>query len=80
MQFDVTSGIRQVCNASASVFLLITHIIIFHLNQAQSDFRDEICFILALFYANDGLLLAQSKEEAQNLNTILITACGHEIN
>ena len=72
---NVTSGIRQGCNGSTSLFLLITYLIILHLNQAQTGFRDEICFIPALFYADDGLLLAQSESEAQQMLEVL-TDCS----
>ena len=79
----VTSGIRQGCNGSTSLFLLITYLIILHLNQAQTGFRDDICYIPALFYADDGLLLSQSETEAQLMLEILTDsahACGLEIN
>ncbi len=80
---NVTSGIRQGCNGSTSLFLLLTYIIILHLNQAQAGFRDEICFIPALFYADDGLILAQSEQQAQHMLEVLTDsahACGLEIN
>ena len=80
---NMTSGIRQGCNGSTSLFLLITYLIILHLNQAQTGFRDEICFISAIFYADDGLLLAQSESEAQQMLEVLTDsayACGLEIN
>lgn len=82
-QMNVTSGIRQGCNGSTSLFLLLTYLIILHLNQAQSGYRDEVCFLPALFYADDGLLLAQSVHEAQDMITTLTdsaSACGLEIN
>ncbi|MPC63293.1 hypothetical protein E2C01_057389 [Portunus trituberculatus] len=80
---NVTSGIRHGCNGSTSLFLLLTYLIILHLNQAQISFRDEICFIPALFYADDGLILAQSENEAQQMLETLTDsahACGLDIN
>ncbi len=76
---NVSNGIRQ----GLSLFLLLTYLIILHLNETNIGLRDEISCIPALFFADNGLLLAQSEEEALNMITILTEAAqasGLEIN
>ena len=63
---QVSSGIRQGCTGSTSLLLLLTYLINLHLNQTQSGFRDEICYIPSLLDVDDGILLAQSDQEVRH--------------
>ena len=80
---QVSSGIRQGCTGSTSLLLLLTYIIILYLNLTQCGFRDEICYTLSLLYADDGILLAQSEQEATDMMNTLTESgntCGLEVN
>ena len=55
---NVISGIRQGCNASSNLFFLITYCIIEKLYDNLSGINTNICKIVALFFADDGMTLA----------------------
>ena len=61
----ITNGIRQGCNASSILFLLITYTIIEILYEKLNGINFDICKIVALFFADDGILLAQSLQETE---------------
>ena len=80
---NITNGIKQGCNGSTVLFLMITYIILEKLQASGSNFRCNICTIAAIFFADDGLLMAQSMEEARESITLLIEVareCGLELN
>ena len=54
---NVTSGIRQGCNASSNLFLLITYCIIEKLYDNLSGVNTNICKIVALFFADDVVVV-----------------------
>ena len=56
-QIEVSSGIRQGCNGSTSLFLLITYFIIEKIYNKLEGINTYICKVVALFFADDGLLL-----------------------
>ena len=59
----VTSGIRQGCTGSSNLFLLITYIIIEKLYENLDGLKTNICKIVALFFADDGMIIMQSLKE-----------------
>ena len=57
---EVTSGIRQGCTGSPQLFVIVVNIIIYGILDSGMGYRDEEFYVPALFYADDGLLLARS--------------------
>ena len=79
----ITSGIKQGCTGSATLFKLITYLIITELEKKGVGFVNQLFKIWILFFADDGLILAHSIEEAKNNIRILIDIskkCGLDIN
>ena len=79
----ITSGIRQGCTGSTTLFKLVTFIIIKAIKSFNHGFRNRKHFIPALFFADDGLLMAESKIEAEKMITKLnniASECGLEVN
>ena len=79
----ITSGIRQGCTGSTALFKLVTYIIIKELKETGYGFKNKHCRIPVLFFADDGLLLSNTKEEAEKFIQALqrtIVKCGLEIN
>ena len=54
-QIEVSSGIRQGCNGSTSLFLLVTYFIIEKIYNKLDGINTDICKVVALFFADDGL-------------------------
>ena len=82
-EISVTSGIRQGCTGSPTLFKLITYIIIKELETKGQGFENEWLKIGALFYADDGLILSPTIEDAERNIKILTDIgekCGLEIN
>ena len=63
-EITATSGIRQGCTLSATLFKLITYRIIKELNKKMKGYKTSIVTIRSLFFADDGLLISGSEEEA----------------
>lgn len=83
ISIPVTSGIRQGCTGSTTLFKIVTFKIIQKLQALDKGFKDENFSITSLFYADDGLLLASSIEDAERVveETVIIAGeCGLEIN
>ena len=59
----ITNGIRQGCNASTFLFIILTYEIINQLQAMGIGFKNENCKIPILYYAHDSLLLSHSIEE-----------------
>ena len=79
----VTSGIRQGCTGSSNLFLLITYIIIEKLYENLDGLKTNICKIVALFFADDGMIIMQSLKETIDSIKILTDIaqdCGLSIN
>ena len=66
LDINVTSGIKQGCNGSTILFLLITYMIIEELQTKIQGFKNEKFNIPAIFYADDGLIFANSLKEAES--------------
>ena len=79
----ITSGIRQGCTGSTTLFKLVTFIIIKAIKNYNHGFRNRKYFIPALFFADDGLIMSETKTEAEKmiskLNNIA-SECGLEVN
>ena len=65
IEMEVESGIRQGCTASTVLFKLITYRIIEGLRRRMRGVRVGDEKVRILFYADDGLLLANSIGEAE---------------
>ena len=80
---QISSGIRQGCNGSTVLFLLITYIIIEELTQQRIGVRINNINIATLFFADDGLLLTNNTNDAtraiNKLEEVAMT-CGLHIN
>ena len=68
---NITSGIRQPL-ALTMLFKLITYMIISELNRRGTGYLDENVNIESLYFADDGLLLANSIEDAKSNLKIVI--------
>ena len=82
-EIKVTSGVRQGCNCSTILFIMVTYVIIERLQQAKIGFKNRHVEIPAIFYADDGLVFSQSLHDCSSSIEILMTVareCGLEIN
>ena len=82
-KMSITSGIKQGCTGSTTIFKLITYKIIKKLEREGKGFENDIIKLGALFFADDGLIISTTIEEAkENIRTLLeiCTECGLEIN
>ena len=80
---EITSGIKQGCNSSGTLFLLITYLIIDELNKMKIGFKTKQLKINNLFFADDGILIAETVQETAALIQKLKEIgheCGLEIN
>lgn len=59
----IQSGIRQGCVASPTIFKIITNFIIKKLKEYNIGYRDWELLISCLFFADDGLMMANSIED-----------------
>ena len=78
-----TSGIRQGCTLSTTLFKLITFKIIENIDKRVKGYSNEDLAIKTLFYADDGLLFSTSIKENRKDVEIMETECkryGLEIN
>ena len=63
-QIQATSGIRQGCTLSATIFKLITYNIINELDKQIKGYSTDKVTIKSLFFADDGLILSRNEKEA----------------
>ena len=80
---EIKSGIRQGCTGSPWLFVMVVNQIIDRILDTRIGFRAGDRYIPALFYADDGILLARSIKDARALIGILEKAAkeiGLEIN
>ena len=69
---EVTGGIRQGCTRSPQLFVSVVNIIINSFVESRMGYRD----VPVLFYADDGLLLARSCWEAEEIIQMVIEVAG----
>lgn len=82
-EMEVSSGIRQGCTGSTTIFKMITYKIIKELENKGKGFENEVLKIVALFFADDGLVFAETIADARNNIRILREVskeCGLDIN
>ena len=82
-EVDITSGIRQGCNGSTVLFLLVTYIIIEEITKLKIGIKLQDINITTLFFADDGLLLTNKPEDAAIIINKLEkvgSLCGLNIN
>ena len=80
---EVTCGVRQGCNGSTALFLMVTFLIIDRLQMAKLGFRNKHFNISCLFYADDGLIFAQNYQDAKATIQLIIQVagdCGLQLN
>ena len=83
VRLDVTSGIRQGCTGSTTLFKIMTYIITRILQKKNLGYKNQDVHIPVLFFADDGLALTQSKEETEEIIDVITDAsdsCGLNIN
>ena len=74
-EVDISSGIRQGCNISALLFVMVTYKIIEQIHNIGYGFRDEEFHISSLFYMDDGLIFAENQEQLSNMIFRLENIC-----
>ena len=62
----ITNGIKQGCSGSTLLFLILTYEILQKLEQANVGYKDDLLIIAMLYFADDGLLLSNSIEDAMS--------------
>ena len=72
-KIDITSGIRQGCTGSTTLFKLITYEIIKELEKNGKGIEIEGTLLHSLFFADDSLTLADTSENARKNLKILTT-------
>ena len=80
---EVTSGIRQGCNGSTTSFKIVTYVIAKALIATGLGFKNDSVHIPVLLFADDGLILAQTLQEMEQLLVVLAdisTKFGLQIN
>ena len=80
---NITSGIRQGCTGSTTLFKLIAYEIAKELMATRLGFQTRQIYLPLLLFADDGLMLSQSQREMETMLEILIKAsekCGLTIN
>ena len=70
----LTGGIRQGCTLSPQLFVMVV-IIINSIVGSRMGYRDDF-YVPVLFYADDGLLLAKSCGEAEDMIQMVIEVAG----
>lgn len=83
VNLNITSGIKQGCTGSTTLFKIITYKIIQALEDLDKGFKNENFKLNSLFFADDGLLLANTVEDAvEIINTLIKVSedCGLSIN
>ena len=68
---------------SPQLFVMVVNIVINSIVESKLGYRDEVFYIPVLFYADDGLLLARSYEEAEEMIQMgveVVGECGLCIN
>ena len=64
---EVTGGIRQGCTGLPQLFVVVVNIIINSTVESRMGYRDDDFYVPVLFDAYNGLLLARSCGEAEDM-------------
>ena len=76
-------GIKQGCTGSPQLFVMVVNMVINSIVESGLGCRDEKFYVPVLFCADDGLLLAGSNGEADEIIRVVVEAsggCGLKIN
>ena len=73
---EVTNGIRQGCTGSPQLFVMVVNVIIDSVAGSRRGYRDYDFYVPVLFYADDGLLLARSCSEAEDMIRLVVEVAG----
>ena len=73
---EVSNGIRQGCTGSSQRFVMIVNMIIREILESTVGYRDEASYIPAIFFADDGLRMANSQKQAEQLLDVMKDAAG----
>ena len=65
-ELDITSEIKQGCTGSTTIFKLITCKIIDKIEREGKGFENNHIKLGALFFADDGLVIASNMKEAKS--------------
>ena len=68
---NITSGIRQCCNGLSNLFFLVTYLIIEKMYTCLNGINTNLGKIVALFFADNGMILMQTLQEAKESIQIL---------
>jgi hypothetical protein len=82
-EIEVTNGIRQGCTGSPLLFVMVVNTIIERICEARIGFKNDRFYIPALFYADDGLLIANGRRELERMMEVqqhVSSEVGLEIN
>ena len=82
-KISIRSGIRQGCNGSTVLFLMVTYLIIEEITKLNIHIKLNGINVATLFFADDGILLSNNINSAQTaLNKLeeIGKVCGLEIN
>ena len=75
-EVEVRRGIRQGCTGSPQLFIMVVAMIIEQLLRSGLGFRMDGLYMPVLFYADDGMLLAERVGEAEGMLDILESVGG----
>ena len=72
---EITSGIRQGCNISALLFVIVTYKIIESIHNFGFGYKDEDFQISSLFYMDDGIIFAENQKDMSIIINRLYRVC-----
>ena len=70
-EIEATSDIRQGDTLSPLLFVIVVNDVIRSLQQSKLGFRNKEVCIPALFYADDGLILSNDRDEMEKMMTLM---------
>lgn len=73
---DVSRGIKQGCTGSPQLFLMVVGIIIEQILNSRMGYRKGGIYIPTLFYADDGIILAENVAEAEAMLDLMKSVSG----
>ena len=82
-KIDISSGIRQGCNGSTVLFLMVTYLIIQEITRLNIGIKINNINLSTLFFADDGLLMTNCLNDAENaINKLeeVGSMCGLDLN
>ena len=66
-KMEVKCGIRQGCTGSPQLFVMVISMIIEKFVKSGCGYESDMMRVPVLFYADDGLLFARDKKEAEKM-------------